>query len=76
MYKAHPIPSFTQKLSQKELIHRHLRRQPISPLEALQEYGCFRLAARIAELREDGLNIETVQTKQNGKTFATYQLWP
>ena len=64
------------KPSQKELIHQHLRRQPISPLEALQEYGCFRLAARIAELREDGLNIETVQTKQNGKTFATYQLWP
>ena len=63
------------KPSQKDLIRRHLRRQPISPLEALQEYGCFRLAARIAELREDGHNIETVQTKQNGKTFATYRLW-
>ena len=62
------------KQSQKLLIKRHLISQPISPLEALQEYGCFRLAARIAELREDGLNIETVQTKQNGKTFATYQL--
>ena len=56
------------------MIKRHLISKPISPLEALQEYGCFRLAARIAELREDGLNIETVQTKQNGKTFATYQL--
>ena len=76
MYKAHPIPSFTQKLSQKELIHRHLRRQPISPLEALQEYGCFRLAARIAELRKDGHNIETLQTKNGNKTYATYQLWP
>ena len=64
------------KQSQKLLIKRHLISKPISPLEALQEYGCFRLAARIAELREDGLNIETVQTKQNGKTFATYQLWP
>ena len=62
------------KQSQKLLITRHLISKPISPLEALQEYGCFRLAARIAELREDGLNIETVQTKQNGKTFATYQL--
>ena len=64
------------KQSQKSLIKRHLRSKPISPLEALQEYGCFRLAARIAELREDGLNIETVQTKQNGKTFATYRLCP
>jgi hypothetical protein len=64
------------KPSQKELIRRHLIRQPISPLEALEDYGCFRLAARIAELREDGHNIETVQTKQGNKTFATYRLWP
>ena len=63
------------KPSQKDLIHQHLKLEPISPLEALQEYGCFRLAARIAELREDGLNIETVQTKQGNKTFATYRLW-
>jgi hypothetical protein len=63
------------KPSQKELIRRHLIRQPISPLEALEDYGCFRLAARIAELREDGHNIETVQTRQGGKTFATYRLW-
>ena len=63
------------KQSQKSLIKRHLRSKPISPLEALQEYGCFRLAARIAELREDGHNIETVHTKQNGKHFATYRLW-
>ena len=62
--------------TQKELIRRHLIRQPISPLEALEKYGCFRLAARIAELREDGLNIETVQTKQGNKTYATYQLCP
>jgi biotin operon repressor len=61
--------------TQKELIRRHLIRQPISPLEALEKYGCFRLAARIAELREDGLDIETVHTKKNGKHFATYRLW-
>ena len=64
------------KPSQKSLIRRHLKSKPISPLEALEDYGCFRLAARIAELREDVHNIETVQTKQNGKTFATYQLRP
>ena len=64
------------KQSQKSLIKRHLRSNPISPLEALQEYGCFRHAPRIAELREDGLNIEAVQTKQNGKNFATYRLCP
>ena len=64
------------KPSQKDLIRRHLAQKPISPLEALEEYGCFRLAARIADLREDGHNIETVQTKQNGKRYASYRLWP
>ena len=62
------------KQSQKLLIKRHLISKPISPLEALQEYGCFRLAARIAELRRDGHNIKTLQTKNGNKTYATYQL--
>jgi|TARA_R110000751_G_scaffold89627_7_gene176398 hypothetical protein len=64
------------KPSQKDLIRRHLAQKPISPLEALEEYGCFRLAARIAELREDGHSIETVQTRQHGKIYATYRLSP
>tara|TARA_R110001583_G_scaffold122888_1_gene274197 strand:+ start:294 stop:491 length:198 start_codon:yes stop_codon:yes gene_type:complete len=64
------------KPSQKDLIHQHLKLEPISPFMALEKYGCFRLAARIAELRGQGLNIETVQTKQGNKTFATYQLCP
>ena len=62
------------KPSQKDLIHQHLKLEPISPLTALEKYGCFRLAARIAELRRDGLNIETKQTKNGNKTYATYQL--
>jgi hypothetical protein len=61
-------------MSQKDLIRDHLSRKPISAIDALQEYGVFRLAARIAELREEGLDIETVQTKKNGKVFATYRL--
>ena len=47
-------------MSQKESILRHLKRYGrISPIDALKMYGCFRLAARVAELRRDGWPIET-----------------
>jgi hypothetical protein len=47
---------------------------PITPLEALDRYGCFRLAARIIELRKAGLDIETVTETRNGKKYARYVL--
>lgn len=46
----------------------------ITPLEALQKFGCFRLGARIADLRKAGYNIETKMVEQNGKRFAQYRL--
>ena len=45
--------------SQKKKILRHLETfGSIDPVQALQEYGVFRLAARIEELRQEH-NIET-----------------
>lgn len=46
----------------------------ITPLEALQKFGCFRLGARIADLRNAGYKIETKMVEQNGKRFAQYRL--
>lgn len=46
----------------------------LTALDALHKYGCFRLAARIDELREEGLPIETVIEKQGGKRFARYRI--
>ena len=46
----------------------------ITPLEALNLYGCFRLAAAIHRLRSSGISIETENVTQNGKTFAKYFL--
>ena len=45
----------------------------ITALEALELFGCFRLAARIHELRRDGWRIEerTVETP-SGKRVAEY----
>lgn len=61
-------------MTQNEAILKHLKKKPITPLQALNLYGCFRLAARINNLRESGLNIKTESVTKNGKTFAKYSL--
>jgi hypothetical protein len=46
--------------SQKQKVLRHLEMfGSIDPVQALQEYGIFRLAARIDELRREAYEIET-----------------
>lgn len=45
----------------------------ITQLEALNQFGCFRLAARIADLRNQGFKIDTkIVTLENGKRVAMY----
>ena len=46
----------------------------LTPLDALNEFGCFRLAARVADLRREGLDIECVNETKNGKRYARYFL--
>ena len=46
----------------------------ITPLEALNNFGCFRLSSRIFDLRQKGHNIITHKKKVDGKTFAEYSL--
>jgi hypothetical protein len=46
----------------------------LTPLDALNEFGCFRLAARVADLRREGLDIECKTETANGKRYARYQL--
>lgn len=42
----------------KSLIRRRLTEGgTITPLEALRDFGCYRLASRISDLRREGLNI-------------------
>lgn len=53
-------------MNDREKILRHLQEVgPITPLEALEQYGCYRLGARIYELRHDGhvINTELVEGK-------------
>ena len=61
--------------SQKDNILAHLKKgYRLSPLDALEHYGCFRLAAVIHNLRQEGHKIITRKMTRKGKTFAQYFL--
>ena len=61
-------------MSQNAQILNHLKREPLTALEALNLFGCMRLASRINELRYDGHTINTEWVHRNGKKFAQYHL--
>lgn len=47
----------------------------LTQMDALKLFGCFRLASRIHDLRDRGLNIiKEMVTGDNGKRYAQYQL--
>lgn len=50
-------------------------RGAITALEALSHFGCFRLAARIKDLREEGHLIHTTMIRnEKGARYARYTL--
>ncbi len=64
-------------LSQKEKIYIHLKTNgSITPIEALNLYGSFRLASRISELRQDGNDIVTQLVHRGETIYAKYNLIP
>lgn len=62
-------------MTQNDLILDALKRGPLTPLEALERFGCFRLAARVRDLRERGHAIAVERHElANGKKVARYRL--
>ena len=62
-------PNSNTSNSQRAAIRRHLEAgNPLTALQALNYFGCARLASRIDELRQAGMLIEThwlrVQNRQ------------
>ena len=51
-----------------------LNGKSITPMDALNMFGCFRLSARIANLREEGLEVVTDMVTINDKRVARYYL--
>lgn len=63
------------KQSQSKLILAYLMTgETLTPIEALNMFGCFRLGARIYDLKAKGHNIETKTIVSGKKRFAKYSL--
>ena len=65
----------TKKLTQKDKVLAHLQEnKKINPMEGLNLYGTFRIAAIIHTLRDEGHNIETKMINNGVKKnhFAEY----
>jgi hypothetical protein len=61
--------------SQSFRIHKFmLNGNVLTPLQALKRFGCFRLAARIHELRSMGINITKKNVVRNNKQVAQYSI--
>jgi hypothetical protein len=62
--------------SQKQLVLEYLEKgNTITPIEALNMFGTFRLASRINELRDEGHSIKTIRhITHSGKSVAMYHM--
>ncbi|HEY7867371.1 MAG TPA: helix-turn-helix domain-containing protein [Psychromonas sp.] len=62
-------------MNQNTQILEHLKNgKKITPIEALNMFGCFRLAAVVFDLKQKGYDIQTTMIKNANKTFAEYSL--
>ena len=63
-------------MSQNDDIESFLKKgRSITQVDALKLFGCFRLASRIYDLRERGLEIDAIPMMlKNGKRVTKYRL--
>ena len=65
----------TKKTTKQEKVLTHLQNYgSITPLEALEKYGSFRLGALIFNLRKEGHDIETNIVPKKGYAKYTYNV--
>ena len=67
----------TSSASQAERILEWMKAgHAITPMEALEMFGCSRLAARIADIRKKGWNVYSeFVTTESGKRIKSYHLY-
>ena len=61
-------------MSQNQTILTHLKNDSITQKDAVSRYGCYRLAARISDLKDRGHDIVTIMEPHNGGAHARYYL--
>lgn len=60
-------------MTQNELVLDYMERgHKITPLRALEKFGCFRLSARIYDLKQQGHTISDKLVTVRNKTFSQY----
>lgn len=61
---------------QTKQVLRYLEKHAsITPMDAIRELGCMRLAARVRELKQAGYDVRSTTVRMaGGKTFAKYEL--
>lgn len=63
--------------SQRLRIQRYLAKGlPLTPLKALRLFGTLRLGARIYDLREQGVRIDSFPVRVGKKFVAEYRMVP
>jgi hypothetical protein len=68
-------PNQKESVSQKQRILDYIKKgHMITQVDAFNKFGCFRLSARIKDLKAEGHNIKTKSISKNGKLFAGYYL--
>lgn len=62
-------------MTQQEKIMHHMKTgKSINPIQALNMFGCFRLAAVIFAIKSEGHNVKTEIVYKNKKHYAKYNL--
>ncbi len=65
----------TRRTQKQKVLEHLLKGYSITPLEALQKFGCFRLGAIIHLLRKSGILINTTLVANlKGNKYASYKL--
>lgn len=68
-YKARPVRAERgDYMTQKEMILDYMRQTGgITAAEAMKEIGCYRLAARIADIRADGIDVKAEPVRSRNR---------
>jgi len=61
-------------MTQKQTLVKHLKRKPITTLEATFKYRICRLSERIRELEADGYSIHRENIVENGHHYVRYHM--
>ena len=62
-------------MTQEQAILKYMKTVgPITPMEALRDFGCFRLGARVYDLRKKGHNIRSTIVKRGDAHVAQYSI--